>query len=99
MEGFGIIKWPDGKIFVGEFREDIQDGFGVFYSRKKIYIGIWKNSFLEGDAIIVENDKIKKQFWEEGGPSENLPNDSKIFFEKYVDDIIKEKDFFLNKQK
>ena len=99
MEGFGIIKWPDGKIFVGEFREDIQDGFGVFYSRKKIYIGIWKNSFLEGDAIIVENDKIKKQFWEEGGPSENLPNDSKIFFEKYVDDIIKEKDFYLNKQK
>ena len=99
MEGYGIITWPDGKIFVGEFREDIQDGFGVFYSRKKIYIGIWKNSFLEGDAIIVENDKIKKQFWEEGGPSENLPNDSKIIFEKYVDDIIKEKDYYLQKQK
>ena len=99
MEGYGILNWPDGKIFVGEFREDVQDGFGIFYSRKKIYIGLWKNSILEGEAIIVENDKIKKQLWEEGGPSENLPNDAKIFFEKYVDDIIKEKDFYLKKQK
>ena len=99
IEGFGVLNWPDGKIFVGEFREDIQDGFGVFYSRKKIYIGIWKNSILEGNAIIIENDKIKKQYWEDGGPVENLSNEQKIFFEKYVDDIIKEKEMFSLKKK
>ena len=97
MEGYGILNWPDGKLFVGEFKEDIQEGFGVFYSRKKTYIGIWRNTLLEGEAIIVENDKIKKQFWEEGRPSENLPNEHKIFFEKYVDDIIKQKDYFVSK--
>ena len=99
MEGYGILNWPDGKIFVGEFREDVQDGFGIFYSRKKIYVGIWKNSILEGDAIIIENDKIKKQYWEDGGPSENLPNEQKIFFEKYIDDNIKKKDSYLSKGK
>ena len=99
MEGYGILNWPDGKIFVGEFREDVQDGFGIFYSRKKIYVGIWKNSILEGDAIIIENDKIKKQYWEDGGPSENLPNEQKIFFEKYIDEIISEKDSYLSKRK
>ena len=97
MEGAGIINWPDGKLFVGEFKEDIQEGFGVFYSRKKTYIGIWRNAVLDGDAIIVENNKIKKQLWEDGRPSENLPNEHKIFFEKYVEHIIKQKDFFLSK--
>ena len=99
IEGYGILKWPDGKIFVGEFKEDMQEGFGVFYSKKKIFIGLWKNGILEGDAIIIENDKIKKQFWEEGGPVENLANEQKIFFEKYLDDIISEKDFYLRKGK
>ena len=97
MNGYGILNWPDGKLFVGEFKEDIQEGFGVFYSRKKTYIGIWKNTLLEGEAIVVENDKIKKQFWEEGRPSENLSNEHKIFFEKYVDDIIKQKEYFASK--
>ena len=97
MEGYGILNWPDGKLFVGEFKDDIQEGFGVFYSRKKTYIGIWKNTLLEGKAIVVENDKIKKQMWEEGRPSENLPNEHKIIFEKFVDDIIKEKDYYKSK--
>lgn len=52
---------------------------------------------LEGEAIVVENDKVKKQLWEEGRPSENLPNERKIFFEKYVDDIIKQKEYFISK--
>ena len=97
MEGYGILNWPDGKLFVGQFKEDIQEGFGVFYSRKKTYIGIWKNTLLEGEAIVVENDKVKKQLWEEGRPSENLPNERKIIFEKYVDDIIKQKEYFISK--
>ena len=42
-----------------------------------------------GTIVIIDNDKVKKQLWEEGRPSENLPNERKIFFEKYVDDIIK----------
>ena len=96
LDGYGILNWPDGKLFVGNFKEDIQEGFGVFYSTKKIYIGIWKNTFLSGEVIIIENNKIKKQLWEEGRPSENLPNEHKIFFEKYVDKFIKEKKYYIS---
>jgi hypothetical protein len=97
LEGYGILNWPDGKIFVGNFKEDIQEGFGVFYSTKKIYIGIWKSSLLNGEAIIIENNKVKKQLWEEGRPSENLPNEHKIIFEKYVEKFIKEKKYYISK--
>lgn len=92
MHGFGIITWPDGKFYEGEFKEDKKDGFGVFYSQRKIYLGIWRNSLLEGDIIIVENGKIKKQFWENGRAVRNLPPDKPIFFEKFVEEIIEYKD-------
>ena len=91
MHGYGIITWPDGKFYEGEFFEDKKEGFGVFYSHRKIYMGLWKNSLLEGDTIIIENGRMKKQFWENGRVSKNLPLDTPIFFEKFVDEIIKYK--------
>ncbi len=94
MHGYGIITWPDGKFYEGEFFEDKKEGFGVFYSHRKIYMGLWKNSLLEGDTIIIENGRMKKQFWENGRVSKNLPLDTPIFFEKFVDEIIKYKATF-----
>ena len=55
MHGHGIITWPDGKFYEGEFYEDKKEGFGVFYSHKKVYMGLWRNSLLEGYIIIIEN--------------------------------------------
>ena len=95
MKGFGILTWPDGKVFLGEFREDLEDGFGVFYGRKKIYIGIWESGLLQGETIIFENGKMKKQIFDKGRPSENLPDDHKIPFERYVEKIIQEKFLFI----
>ena len=91
MEGYGIIKWPDGKLFEGCFQEDKKEGFGVFYSLRKIYVGIWKNSILEGDVIIVEGNKVRKQYWENGKPLKNLSQCTQIFYEKYIDEIISHK--------
>ena len=96
MEGYGILYLPGNKIFVGHFKDDIQDGFGVFYTNKKIYIGFWQNMLLKGEVIIIDENKIKKQIWEEGKLYKNLPSNYKIFFEKYIEDIIYEKDFFIN---
>ena len=92
MHGFGIITWPDGKFFEGSFYEDKKEGFGVFYSQKKIYLGMWKNSQLEGETIIIESGKIRKQFWENGKIVRQLPPDTPIFFEKYVEEIKKYKE-------
>ena len=30
MNGFGRFKWPDGRIFEGEYLNDKKDGFGIF---------------------------------------------------------------------
>ena len=91
MEGYGILYLPNNKIFVGQFKDDFQNGFGVFYTDKKIYIGFWQNSLLEGEVIIIEGNKIKKQIWDEGRMCKNLANNYKIFFEKYINDIINER--------
>ena len=92
MHGFGIIVWPGGDIFEGEFNEDKKCGFGVFYSQNKIYMGIWKNNKLDGDVIIIiDDDKIKRQFWDNGKPIRVLEEGYKTIFENYADIIIKEK--------
>ena len=89
MNGYGIITLSGNKSwFEGEFIDDKREGFGVFYTGRKIYIGFWKNSKLEGEIIIVENGNIKKQYWEGGKTIRNLPNERKIYFEKYINEII-----------
>ncbi len=49
---------------------------------------MWKNSLLEGEAIIIDGKKIKKQIWEGGKASISLPNDRHVFCENMVDEII-----------
>ena len=95
MEGFGILTFPDGKVFVGSFIDDLEDGFGVFYTGKKIYIGFWQSLLLEGEVIVIEGEKRKKQLWEQGKCYKNLPQNYEIIFEKYVDEIIKQKDIYM----
>ena len=50
---------------------------------------MWKNNKLDGNVIVIENGKYKKQFWENGKASKSLPIDAPIFFEKYMDKYIK----------
>ena len=88
MHGFGIITWPDGKFYEGEFIDDRKEGFGVYYSKKKIYMGMWKNSLLEGEVIVIDGRKIKKQLWENGKASKHLQPDKPMIFEKFVEEII-----------
>ena len=91
MNGYGILVWPGGDLFEGEFKEDKKCGFGVFYNQNKIYIGNWKNNKPEGDVVIIDGDKIKKQFWKNGRAVKLLDNNHKTAFEKYVDMIRKER--------
>lgn len=92
MNGYGTITWPDGKYYEGEFSDDRKEGFGIYYSLRKIYMGNWKNSVLDGEVIIIDKDKtIKKQLWENGNASKNLPSGYNIIFEKYIDDVIDNK--------
>ena len=90
MHGYGIIVWPGGDVFEGEFYEDKKNGFGIFFNQQKVYMGMWKNNKPDGELVIIDDGKIKKQFWENGKPIKNLEEGYKTKFEKIIDKIIKE---------
>ena len=42
MNGKGILIWPDGKKFQGEFKDDLREGFGrIEWPDGKIFEGLW----------------------------------------------------------
>jgi len=42
MSGFGVMKWPDGKIYEGEFMNDLKHGKGKLVTTEgKVYEGTW----------------------------------------------------------
>lgn len=50
MHGKGLLVWPDGKYYEGEFKEDLKHGFGIFFwEDKRCYKGEWK----EGKYVIT----------------------------------------------
>ena len=89
MHGIGYIKWKE-TLFEGEFKEDKKEGFGVYYSGKKVYMGIWKNNVIWGNVIVIDGCKIKKQYWENGKLNKNLPKETFIYFQKFAEEYINE---------
>ena len=90
MHGFGIIIWPSGDVFEGEFIEDKKNGFGIFYNKQKIYMGIWINNKPEGEVVIIDNGKVKKQFWKNGKPIKYLDEGYKTKFETIISEVKKD---------
>ncbi|KAM4711014.1 alsin isoform 2-T2 [Anableps anableps] len=52
--GRGILKWPDGRIYTGSFKNGLEDGFGEFVCPNKmlnkddLYHGYWKEGKMHG---------------------------------------------------
>lgn len=43
MHGKGIFKWPDGRVYTGDYFEDKKHGFGIVkWPNGKVYEGHWK---------------------------------------------------------
>ena len=57
--GKGIYIWKDNSMYIGEFKNNKMDGYGVCYDNhgKIIYEGEWKNNLVHGKGIYI---------WEEG---------------------------------
>ena len=44
MHGKGLLKWKDGKQYLGEFVNDKREGHGTFlWKDGRIYDGAWKD--------------------------------------------------------
>uniref|UniRef100_A0A3Q1C8E6 VPS9 domain-containing protein n=1 Tax=Amphiprion ocellaris TaxID=80972 RepID=A0A3Q1C8E6_AMPOC len=52
--GRGVLKWPDGRIYTGAFKNGLEDGFGEFVAPNKTlnksdhYQGHWKDGKMHG---------------------------------------------------
>ncbi|XP_070711889.1 alsin isoform X2 [Pempheris klunzingeri] len=52
--GRGVLKWPDGRIYTGAFKNGLEDGFGEFIAPNKTlnkndhYQGHWKDGKMHG---------------------------------------------------
>ncbi|KAM9836166.1 alsin [Aulostomus maculatus] len=52
--GRGVLKWPDGRIYTGMFKNGLEDGFGEFVAPNKTlnkndhYQGYWKDGRMHG---------------------------------------------------
>ena len=66
--GRGLLVNSDGTSYLGQFRNDIQDGRGKLLFNKVEYIDInWKNGKMDGNGILKRADgSIKNVFYKNG---------------------------------
>ncbi|KAM4601786.1 alsin isoform 2-T2 [Polymixia lowei] len=54
--GRGVLKWPDGRIYTGTFKNGLEDGFGEYIAPNKTlnkndhYLGQWKEGKMHGSG-------------------------------------------------
>ena len=71
--GLGILVYPDGDKYVGEFKKGVFNGLGTkfsfFHPQKKVWIirfdGEWKDG-KQWNGMTKNNDGIEYFRWEEG---------------------------------
>ena len=62
MEGKGIMIWPDGSRYEGDFKSGKIEGQGTkVFSNGNTYIGWWKNDLQHGSEVYLSvKDQTKR---------------------------------------
>lgn len=65
MDGYGEFHWNDGKMYIGYYKQDKKDGFGIYYWVKpeRAYIGFWRDGKQQGIGKYLRIDLIKYGRW------------------------------------
>ena len=68
MNGSGEFSWPDGRKYIGDYKEDKKEGYGFFeWADGRKYRGSWSNGKQHGEG---EFYNPKDQTWRKGNWSE-----------------------------
>ena len=95
MHDKGEHYWPDGRKYIGHYREDKKEGYGeYFWNDGKIYKGFWKSGYQDGYGKLIKNNEEKIGLWKNGKRikwlnEEELKNVEHIF--KQIEDNEEEK--------
>ncbi len=67
FEGNGIKLYPDGMIYLGDFKNGIRNGFGKVYNPDKtIYEGRWVSDKMDGSGVFIDDKGVKRTgVWKE----------------------------------
>ena len=61
------IKWPDGRIYEGEYLNDRKNGKGILtYPNGNKYEGFFLNGQMNGEGYLTINNIRKKGLWNSG---------------------------------
>ena len=69
MDGWGEFLWNDRKYYIGEYKDGIKHGFGIYVSDfKKLdcYIGFWEYGKVSGLGVKIDGDNLKIGVWKDG---------------------------------
>jgi len=69
MDGEGTFTWPDGRQYIGNYKDDKKEGQGLFiWGDGRKYKGNWKNGKQhgEGEYYNPKDNNWKKGIWCEG---------------------------------
>lgn len=87
MNGVGIYKWKDGRVYKGSYKDDKKENFGVYIkSDGKKYEGEWLNGSQNGVGRYKKNEGIVKV----GRWKENLIEEEfEVDWKEYKESVMK----------
>ena len=64
--GLGTYAYPDGRIYVGEFKEGCFHGRGIYsWPDGRVYVGEFKNGKRNGEGTLTQPEgKVECGLWE-----------------------------------
>jgi hypothetical protein len=68
MHGFGIFTWPDGRVYEGEYKNNLKWGHGKFTwpdkeetGKSRIYEGKWEMNLQHGPGEYTNLHGLKRK--------------------------------------
>ena len=93
MDGFGEFTYPNTKTYLGYFKKDKKNGFGVVFweNNEKCFIGFWKNNKQNGLGKFISEGKVRFGTWKDG--KKDLKYDN---YEEFKNMLVGEDENFVN---
>ena len=64
MQGEGELRWPDGRVYKGNFRQNLQFGYGISETpgpNGSYYEGSWKDGKMCGYGTLRYTSRLVEQ--------------------------------------
>ena len=79
MNGYGEFRMAEDKKYIGFYKEDKREGFGIYYwPNNGIFIGLWKEGKQNGVGKYIKDDLVKYGIWKSGKKEKFFENEDEF---------------------